>query len=224
MKCFVTKLPVSVDNDSLDFFGYIRVDVNTTVNTKVNINSGVTPLDAFIVGDGYFTNSNGDNLGKKCTQSSNAAMMSKGTYKLYVSKKTTFTWDLCTDKGDSTSVEARQLNGALAFPNFNASVRKLTGDLADITIPFQNVQIELAYNSLFKGTIEDIVRIFPNAKSIVLEGDQQLTGDLSCLLNADQSALKLPNLKKLNIMYINQFTSQTAVLNKLKSLGVTIMM
>lgn len=224
MKCFVTKLPVSVDNDSLDFFGYARVDVNTTVNTKVNINSSVVPLDAFIVGDGYFTNNNGDNLGKKCTQSSDEAMMSKGTYKLYVSKKTTFTWDLCHDNGDSTSVEAHQLNGVLTFPNFNSSVRKLTGDLADVTIPFPSALIELAYNSKFKGTIEDIVRLFPSAITIVLEGDQQLTGDFSCLLNADQSALKLPSLKTLNIRFIDQFTRQTAIIDKLKSLGVTITM
>lgn len=137
-KCFITKLQGVVDNTSLLKLGELRIsfDNNGNPSNIQSIGIGVTnPISLEILGDGYFTNSNGsDNLGKKKNFTSYAdSVHIVGTNTLsIIGKYNLTTLSVSSSKTNVTYFCIDDLKMSKELVKLNINSNSLTGDIASL--------------------------------------------------------------------------------------------
>ena len=187
--CLITKLKGAVDNSALTKFGEAKVVVNFPSDYTLEKRTFQVSVDkqetARIEGNGYFTNSNGDNLGQSITLQAgmNTFYVSTGNYYLFVGGKYTF--------GTFKSAFIKDVEAVLADANdFSYTTKNL--DLLNIvlvgTMKFNAIPSYFAPIAKFsdiRGSIDNWASMEPS--SIMSVGIIGMTGNIANLLKVDNA-------------------------------------
>lgn len=137
-KCFITKLQGVVDNTSLLKLGELRIGFSNNGNPR-NIQSigiGVTnPISLEILGDGYFTSSNGnENFGKTMNFNNSASVVNIiGTNTLSIIKKYNLTAFSVSSKQTNIAYFCiDDLKASKELGRINLESKNVTGDIASL--------------------------------------------------------------------------------------------
>lgn len=186
--CFVTELKGVVNNDNLVGIGEILFNVDAPAGTAIAARtlsfqfSGTTEqIPVKVVGDGFITNDNGDNLGKSTTISPayTTVKFSTGTYKIKVGYKYILN-TIQGGAGSKISVDAGQLH----FSNMVTLYQViLTGEVKLNRLP--NLFGAISPASDYYGSFDNLKDVEPAAVTAIAA--IRLTGNAANLKNINSS-------------------------------------
>lgn len=204
-KCFVTKLNVSVHDDTLPLLGYQKFAFSLSEKGKcegIQLNSSVKPIK--LVGDGYFIDANGESLGKETTKDIKGIYMNTpGSFLINIPNNFREGGPVSATLGHSpelvmeeTSVEkllkiVGTSTSARFYQLFSIRTKILFGDVTKLINLWGSGSFEL-------NITEDLNDAYGNLDDVVLHGESsnslwgyyfsiynmpRMTGNLETLLN-----------------------------------------
>lgn len=196
MDCLVIKLKESIENDKLPIFNGIVITGINTAKIYSRKNGGNTDIIWEIVGDGYFANSSGDNLGKVINQSqfptsstaltinSNSDVILKV---INVENLKEFSFVLYTTRSEIKIEGVENLNAKLFSLRTSAEVgSNIEFDISDLQYSTDIEMADISYLTKAKG---DITEIFGDKTKLTSFGGHAsgLSGTIESFVQAQRS-------------------------------------
>lgn len=185
-KCFITKLQGVVDNASLLKLGELRIGFSNKGNSSLiqSIGIGViNPVSLEILGDGYFTDSNGDtNLGKKKTFTASADSINiLGTCVLSIIEKYNLT--ILSSSSPNTNITYAcidDLKLSKALKKINLNYKEVEGDIASLENLTELKSISIMSSKVY-GDIASLGKL--KGLEYLNITDTKMTGNINFLSN-----------------------------------------
>lgn len=196
MDCLVIKLKESIENDKLPMLNSIVIRGINTAKIYSRENGGNTDIIWEIVGDGYFANPSGDNLGKVINQSqfptSSTALAINSNSDVILKVKNVenlkeFSFVNYTTRSEIKIEGVENLNAKLFSLKTSDEVgSNVEFDISDLQYSTDIEMVDISYLRKIKG---DITEIFGNkTKLTTFAGHVSgLSGTLESLVHAQRS-------------------------------------
>ena len=176
-KCLITKLNGIINNDSILRVGELRLSFTPTGSSK-ELSISLESQKLSIIGNGYFTNASGLNLGKTLDSSvggTTTFYVSDGEFELSIPNK----YKLCGLKVKNCSIsDLAELKYSPLFVYFETVNFKVSGDIANLS-ELKNLTNLGLLNTQVSGDIASLAGM--TKLSYVSLANTQVSGDVASL-------------------------------------------
>jgi hypothetical protein len=207
-KCLITKLNGIINNDSILRVGELRLSFTPTGSSK-ELSISLESQKLSIIGNGYFTNASGLNLGKTLDSSvggTTTFYVSDGEFELSIPNK----YKLCGLKVKNCSIsDLAELKYSPLFVYFETVNFKVSGDIANLSELKKLTNLSLS-NTQVSGDIANLSEL-KNLTNLGLL-NTQVSGDIASL--AGMTKLSYVSLAN------TQVSGDVASLSGLKNLTI----
>lgn len=145
--CLVTSLKAVVNNDNLDFLGHAKVNINAPSGSRVEFAVKYSEDATLkIIGSGYFTNIDGDNLGDtficNANEISRPRLSAGSSYTLLFPKNNLVNFDINSATDYAVPIELSQFDDeCIELQRFGPNKAVVSGSLSEMMYNLPEIKI-----------------------------------------------------------------------------------